>query len=122
MDIRLKTVPYTFDGQEMTLCCNMNVLADVQEYFDGSFGRALEKRRTLKANIVFLTAMINDYFDSMSLPARGAWIEIWKEMQAVRSVMIEACLYAIIDYYVTYAEEKPKGYTPHTNSGTHFGY
>ena len=58
----------------------------------------------------------------MSLPAWGAWIEIWKEMQAVRSVMIEACLYAIIDYYVTYAEEKPKGYTPHTNSGTHFGY
>ncbi len=57
-----------------------------------------------------------------SLPARGAWIEIWKEMQAVRFVRIEVCLYAIIDYYVTYAEEKPKGYTPHTNSGTHFGY
>ncbi|MGN0380768.1 MAG: hypothetical protein ACI4EP_02690 [Suilimivivens sp.] len=48
--------------------------------------------------------------------------EIWEEMQAVRSVRIEVCLYAIIDYYVTYAEEKPKGYTPHTNSGTHFGY
>ena len=44
------------------------------------------------------------------------------EMQAVRSVMIEACLYAIIDYYVTYAEENPKGYAPPTNSGTHFGY
>lgn len=29
-------------------------------------------------------------------------------MQAVRSVRIEVCLYAIIDYYVTYAEEKPK--------------
>lgn len=65
MDIRLKTAPYTFDGMEMTLCCNMNVLADVQEYFDGSFGRALEKRRTLQANIVFLTAMINDYLDSI---------------------------------------------------------
>ena len=48
--------------------------------------------------------------------------EIWEEMQAVRSVSIEVCLYTIIDYYVTYAEEKPKGYTPHTNSGTHFGY
>ena len=59
---------------------------------------------------------------AVSLPARGAWIEIWKEMQAVRSVRIEVCLYAIIDYYVTYAEEKPKGYTPHTNSGTYFGY
>lgn len=58
----------------------------------------------------------------LSLPTRGAWIEIWKEMQAVRSVRIEVCLYAIIDYYVTYAEEKPKGYTPHANSGTHFGY
>lgn len=70
MDIRLKTAPYTFDGMEVTLCCNMNVLADVQEYFDGNFGRALEKRRTLQANIVFLTAMINDYLDSIGSTKR----------------------------------------------------
>lgn len=80
MDIRLKTAPYTFDGMEMTLCCNMNVLADVQEYFDGSFGRALEKRRTLQANIVFLTAMINDYLDSIGSTKRYEVREVGRKL------------------------------------------
>lgn len=80
MDIRLKTAPYTFDGMEMTLCCNMNVLADVQEYFDGNFGRALEKRRTLQANIVFLTAMINDYLDSVGSTKRYEVREVGRKL------------------------------------------
>jgi hypothetical protein len=80
MDIRLKTAPYTFDGMEMTLCCNMNVLADVQEYFDGNFGRALEKRRTLQANIVFLTAMINDYLDSIGSTKRYEVREVGRKL------------------------------------------
>ena len=63
MDIRLKTAKYTFDGQEMTLCCNMNVLADVQEMFDGNISKAL-RSATTKTIVCFLTAMINDYLDS----------------------------------------------------------
>lgn len=63
MDIRLKTAKYIFDGQEMTLCCNMNVLADVQEMFDGNISKAL-KNATAKTIMCFLTAMINDCLDS----------------------------------------------------------
>lgn len=63
MDIRLKTAKYTFDGQEMTLCCNMNVLADVQEMFGGNISKAL-RSATTKTIMCFLTAMINDYLDS----------------------------------------------------------
>ena len=63
MDIRLKTAKYTFDGQEMTLCCNMNVLADVQEAFGGNLSNALNNATT-KTVMCFLTAMINDYLDS----------------------------------------------------------
>lgn len=63
MDIRLKTARYTFDGQEMTLCCNMNVLAEVQEAFGGNMSNAL-KSATTKTVMCFLTAMINDYLDS----------------------------------------------------------
>ena len=63
MDIRLKTAKYTFDGQEMTLCCNMNVLADVQESFGGNLSNALNNATT-KTVMCFLTAMINDYLDS----------------------------------------------------------
>ena len=79
-DIRLKTVDFEFEGRHYKLCCNMNVLADVQEYFDGSFGRALEKRRTLKANIVFLTAMINDYFDSIGSAKRYDVREVGRKL------------------------------------------
>lgn len=88
----------------------------MQQLFDELYEQISDK----EALFTYLCALKMQ--ENASLPARGAWIEIWKEMQAVRSVRIEACLYAIIDYYVTYAEEKPKGYTPHTNSGTHFGY
>lgn len=89
MDIRLKTAPYTFDGMEMTLCCNMNVLADVQEYFDGNFGRALEKRRTLQANIVFLTAMINDYLDSIGSTKRYEVREVGRKLPTLPAAMRE---------------------------------
>lgn len=63
MDIRLKTAKFTFDGREMTLCCNMNVLADVQEAFGGNMSNAL-KAATAKTVMCFLTAMINDCLDS----------------------------------------------------------
>ena len=97
MDIRLKTAPYTFDGEKMTLCCNMNVLADVQEYFDGNFGRALEKRRTLQSNIVFLTAMINDYLDSIGSTKRYEVREVGRKLPTLPAATRElsdmiACL------------------------------
>ena len=31
IDMRLERVPFEFDGHTFQLCCNMNVLADVQE-------------------------------------------------------------------------------------------
>ena len=69
MDMRLKTVPFNFDGKVFLLCCNMNVLAEVQEIYDGAISKALSGKGTLRAVNAFLTAMLNDYADSQG------WIE-----------------------------------------------
>lgn len=61
-DIRLKTVPFEWKGETIKLCCNMNVLADVQEAYDGDISKAF-KGSTLRATLTFLTAMINDATD-----------------------------------------------------------
>lgn len=70
MDVRLPTMPFEFDGREFTLCCNMNVLADVQEAYNGSLMTALRNPSSLKASMAFLTAMLNDCADSNGWPER----------------------------------------------------
>lgn len=69
-DIRLEEVTFELDGKTYKLRCNMNVLADVQEYFDGDFGKALTEKNTLKSSLVFLAAMLNDYADDMGWEER----------------------------------------------------
>jgi hypothetical protein len=61
-DIRLKTAPFEWRGEKIELCCNMNVLADVQEAYGGDISRAF-KGSTIRATLTFLTAMINDATD-----------------------------------------------------------
>lgn len=70
MDIRLEEMPYQFGGKEYKLRCNMNVLADVQEAYDGDFGKALDTKSALKSVLEFLAAMMNDYADEMGWPER----------------------------------------------------
>lgn len=58
MDVRLKTVPYEIDGQKLTLCCSMNVLADLQE--QGDLSQLLESSRTMRSYLQLLAAMVNN--------------------------------------------------------------
>ena len=69
-DIRLEEIPFELDGKTYKLRCNMNVLADVQEAFDGDFYAALSEKNTLKSSLTFLAAMLNDYADEMGWPER----------------------------------------------------
>lgn len=62
-DVRLKKLPYELDGQQYTLRCNMNVLADVQEAYGGDLAPALSTRGTLRSGLEFLAAMLNDDAD-----------------------------------------------------------
>lgn len=63
-DIRLKTADVTVGGRTYKICCNMNVLADVQEMYDGNMSKALEDT-TANGMRNFLTAMVNDARDSL---------------------------------------------------------
>lgn len=65
MGVRLKTMPYEIDGQKLTLCCNMDVLADLQEQ-SGELQELLESRRSMRSYLRLLAAMINS-----ELRARG---------------------------------------------------
>lgn len=62
MDIRLESMPFKFGGKEYLLRCNFNVLADVQEYYNGDMIAALTGN-PMKSVLVFLAAMMNDYAD-----------------------------------------------------------
>lgn len=63
MDIRLKTLPFVFEGRTYQLRCNMNVLADVQEANGGRIDTALSGQRGLRSALMFLAAMMTDYAD-----------------------------------------------------------
>lgn len=62
-DIRLKTETYTIDGKEYVLCCNMNVLAEVQEQNGGAIYFLLDGDRSIGSALTFAAAMLNDYAD-----------------------------------------------------------
>lgn len=59
-DIRVPTTEYTLGGKTYTLIANMNVLADVQEAFDGDMREALSRKHTLKSGLVIGAAMLNE--------------------------------------------------------------
>lgn len=63
-DLRLKTADVTVGGRTYKISCNMNVLADVQEMYDGNMSKALEDT-TANGIRNFLTAMVNDARDSL---------------------------------------------------------
>lgn len=63
MDIRLEQMPFEVNGKTYQLRCNMNVLAEVQEQFEGDFVNALDGKTTMKSALAFLAAMLNDYAD-----------------------------------------------------------
>ena len=78
MSLQLKTVPFEFDGKVFHLCCNMNVLATVQERHGGNFLSALNSDASLSSVTEFLTAMLNDYADSQG------WLDRYTPSQVGR--------------------------------------
>ena len=66
----MKEIPFELDGKRYKLRCNMNVLADVQEAYDGDFMESLNSKSSMKGILEFLAAMLNDYADEMNWPER----------------------------------------------------
>lgn len=70
MDLRQKKEKFEFDGETFELTCNMNVLAEVQEQYDGEISKAFNNKGSLRAVNTFLAAMLNDYADSQGWEKR----------------------------------------------------
>lgn len=66
----MEELPFEFDGKLFQLRCNMNVLADVQERFDGSIMEALSGGNPMQSVLEFTAAMLNDYADEQGWPER----------------------------------------------------
>ena len=98
MDVRLKTMPYEIDGQKLTLCCNMDVLADLQAQ-SGELQELLESRRSMRSYLRLLAAMINSELRAMGQDAsytdaelgrRIGFREFQKNSGAVFGLLISA--------------------------------
>ena len=75
-DIRLKKEKMQLDGREFELCCNFNVIADIEAYL-GEFGQILNMPPMAAARIA-LSCMMNEYADMQG------WKESWTPRQAAR--------------------------------------
>ena len=87
MDLRLKETPFEINGKTYLLRCNMNVLADVQEAFEGDFKAALDPKSSIKAVHQFLAAMLNDYADEMGWPDRFNARQLGRILSCSPSIM-----------------------------------
>lgn len=57
---KLPTLDYEFEGRTYRLTCNMNVIAPVQEAYEGNLMRALEQRNSIRSILQFLAAMLTE--------------------------------------------------------------
>ena len=105
MDIRMKTIPFEFEGKTYTLCCNMNVLADVQEAFGGNLAEALDRKHTVRTVLAFLAAMLNDAADSAGWPERFTARELGRKLPATNQLE----LYTMVMDLVSNACADPDG-------------
>lgn len=64
---KLKTIDYEFEGRKYRLECNMNVIAYVQDEYDGNLLQALDRVRGIKSTLAFLAGMLTDAADSQGI-------------------------------------------------------
>ena len=96
MDIRLKTQPFNFDGKTFQLCCNMNVLADVQSVYEGNIRIALESPDKVRSLLEFLTAMLNDYADSQNWEERYTSRQVGRLLKQSQLNMISETVMGLV--------------------------
>lgn len=114
-DIRLKEYPFEFEGRSYTLRCNMNVLADVQEAYNGDLTPALSLKGTLHSALEFLAAMLNEdadcrgLFESGELPKRFTAKQLGRKLKREQIPMVE--IFSIVTAELTpeAAEEPAEG-------------
>lgn len=64
---KTQTVDYEFEGRTYRLECNMNVIAYVQDEYDGNLMKALNSAHGVKSTLAFLAGMLTDAADTQGL-------------------------------------------------------
>lgn len=100
MDIRLKTLPFEYGGQKLQLCCNFNVLADLQS--NGELEEMLDEKRSFRNFTRLLAAMINEAANAAGLELAVTDREIgrevnWKKFQRIKSDVFGLLFAAVLD-------------------------
>lgn len=111
-DIRLDEIPFEFQGKTWQLRCNMNVLADVQEAYDGDLGAALDEKRTMKSILAFLAAMLNDYADEQGWPERFTASSLGRCVRSPKEIPSAAVMQLVIHAITTDATDAPAADDP----------
>lgn len=115
---KLKTIDYEFEGRVYRLSCNMNVLADVQDEYDGNLLRALNTVHGLKSTLVFLAAMLTDAADTQGitdengLPLRFTSKQLGRKLTMHQTLEAGTRIYPMIQAAVTPPEEELGEKTP----------
>lgn len=114
-DIRLKTETFEFEGKEYVLRCNMNVLADVQEWFGGEILNALQRKTTLKSCIAFLAAMLNDYADEMGWEERFTPKQVGRKLVPTQLNSLQGVIFPLVSSALS-GDEEADGETDEKNA------
>ena len=106
-----KTVDYELDGRKYRLMCNMNVLADVQDEYNGNLVQALNAVHGLKSTLVFLAAMLTDAADTQGitdengLPLRFTSKQLGRKLTMHQTLEAGMQIYPLIQAAVETPEE-----------------
>lgn len=107
-----KTVDYELDGRKYRLMCNMNVLADVQDEYNGNLVQALNAVHGLKSTLVFLAAMLTDAADTQGitdengLPLRFTSKQLGRKLTMHQTLEAGTQIYPLIKDAVEPPEEE----------------
>lgn len=87
MDLRLKTLPFEYGGHKLQLCCNFNVLADLQAADE--LDEMLDEKRSFRNFTRLLAAMVNEAANAAGLDLSVTDREIgrtvsWKEFRRIQ--------------------------------------
>lgn len=87
MDLRLKTLPFEYGGHKLQLCCNFNVLADLQA--TDELEQILDQKQSFRSFTRLLAALVNEAADAAGLDFSVTDREIgravsWKEFRRIQ--------------------------------------
>ena len=108
MDIRLKTAPFEWEGTVYNLCCNMNVLADVQEAFNGDLDAAVSQKSSLRGVLEFLAAMLNDASENIGASERFTARELGRKLPVARRVEVQKPVHLWNQLLITKVRKKTR--------------